>query len=410
MLRLVFYEIRKNYLRRYIVAAFILFVLLDIMMIYKDYQTGISDPSLYFMARNHQTQGMWTFYDRMHEKLDGPLTTDKVNFIVDENKRLGSLTADGTFSREYQADTYTGYLWADFVMINKYFYQPMKYAAFYGSNTAELVKKAEDNIAFFTTYQNSFEKKRNQYIRDHYSAREITVFYDGKLWEGLLKYDFSDLLIILLVLLGVVPIFTREKETKMGSLIMASKQRKLNMIWAKTLSVFIYVLFLAIIFFMINMAEFKILYHLSGASMPLYAIEAYQFTPLNCSVGEFYLLALLFKIAGLFIFGLWLSLLSALFPKVIHPYMVGAVLIVVGVYVSGYLAAAELSKTMMALFSPFTLLKGNELFMNLLGFNVAGLFFLRSTVCLLLQAASAAILLLVIRYRCFVRLRLKSNL
>jgi len=51
--------------------------------------------------------------------------------------------------------------------------------------------------------------------------------------------------------------------------------------------------------------------------MPIYAVEAYQYTPLNCSVGMFYVLQTLLKVVGLFVFATWICLLSALFQRVV---------------------------------------------------------------------------------------------
>jgi len=396
MLRLIYYEIRKNYLRGYILAAIFLFAVLNVCIIYRGYLSGDGLMG-YFMPHSRETKVEWDFYHRMHKKLDGSLTANKARFINDEHERLGSMTADRTYTREQQDGTYTGHVWNDYVMITKYFYEPMKYAASYANQINETLEKAKENIVFYNKYNNSYEQAKNKYIQDHYSGRKISVFYDGKPWELLFKYRFSDLLILLLLLLGLVPIYANEKETRMDDLILSSRRGKSNMSLAKVLSILIYIVFLMLVFSSLNLLVFGALYRLSGVGMPVYAIEAYQYTPISMTIGFFYMLLLMLKMAGFVTIGLWLCLLSAWFQRVLYPYMLGFLLMVSGLYVSGYLASAETGKMLWALISPYTLLKGNELLMELLGMNIGNMFVLRLTVCLLIQLILSVFLYLIIR-------------
>jgi len=90
------------------------------------------------------------------------------------------------------------------------------------------------------------------------------------------------------------------------------------MTFVKVFSIFLYTAFLVIVFSGINFLVCKFLYGLSGIQMPIYAVEAYQYTPLNCSVGMFYVLQTLLKVVGLFVFATWICLLSALFQRVVY--------------------------------------------------------------------------------------------
>jgi len=71
-------------------------------------------------------QKWWQSYQEMYDKVSGKLTADKARFVVSEYRRLDAMVADGTYSREKQEGTYTGYIWGDYVFITKYFYRPMK--------------------------------------------------------------------------------------------------------------------------------------------------------------------------------------------------------------------------------------------------------------------------------------------
>ena len=387
---------RKNYLRIFIIIAFVLFLLVNLSLIYKNYVNGDSGFTGYFMPHSADTVRRWEFYRSMHEKLDGTLTAEKADFIINENKRLESIVSDGAFSREYQPDSYTGYLWGDYVMISKYFYDPMKYIATYSINSDKIVEKAKDNIAFYEKYGNRYEKAKNEFIADHYSGRKITVFYDSKPWELLFDYNFSDLLILLLLLLGLVPMFVNEKETKMSNLILASKNGKINMTLIKVMSALTFVSFLVFAFSCENMLAFTYLYGLNGHAMPLYAIEKYQYSPLACSVLAFYFLMVLLKIIGFFSFGLFIFLLSSLLSRVIYTYMVSSLFLVGGIYASGYMVSVELGKKVLSFLSPVTLLKGNELYSKLLDTNILDNFLLVPYICILMQIITSSIIFLFI--------------
>lgn len=399
MFDLIFFETRKNFARWYIFTVLFAFMIINIFLIYGNYKSG-DGPNGYFLPHSEYTKSRWDFYKNMHEKVDGPLTLDKVRFIIDENKRLENITQDGTFSKEYQKDSYTGYIWGDYTMINTYFYKPIKYVSMYETNIKSVVKKAEENINFYKKYGNNYEVKKNEFIKEHYNSRKIDVFYDGKQWEKLYKYNFSDLLILFLMFLGLVPIYVNEKETKMNGLILSSKNGNFNLKFAKLISAFIYIFELVLIFSFLNFLEFKLLYGLSGGGMPLYAIEMYKYTQLKCSVQLFYIYIVLFKLVGFFAFGLFLCLLSVLFNHVLYPYVIGFTIMVAGIYASGYYASEEFWKTILAILSPFTMLKGNELFVKIYDINFADFFFLRQNLCLLIQIIIIKVLFIFIYILC----------
>ncbi|WP_136479205.1 hypothetical protein EPD62_005960 [Acetivibrio thermocellus] len=385
MIRIVYFEIRKNYLRSYVVIALLSFLLINILIIYKDYLYGPNDLYGYFLPHTAEYQKWWQSYQEMYDKVSGKLTADKARFVVSEYRRLDAMVADGTYSREKQEGTYTGYIWGDYVFITKYFYRPMKYVSTYESAIKQVIENAKANIEFYSQCGNNFDKSKNEFIVKHYSGRKIDVFHNGKFWGLLFEYDFSDLLIVLLLLLGVAPMFVNEKNTNMDKLILSSIKGKFSMTFVKVFSIFLYTAFLVIVFSGINFLVCKFLYGLSGIQMPIYAVEAYQYTPLNCSVGMFYVLQTLLKAVGLFVFATWICLLSALFQRVVYPYAISTLSVVLGIYASGYVASVETSKTIWALMSPFTLLRANKLFNELLGINIRDTFYLRAHVALIVQ-------------------------
>ena len=399
MLRLLYFEIRKNYLKKFVVASFLVFVVIDILSIYDNYINGDYGPFAYFLGHTEENRASLEFYTRMHNKLDGALTKEKADFVAGEDARLESITKDGAYSREYQPDSYTGYLWGDYVSFHTYFFKPMKYMALYAANNRALVEKAVDNIAFYKKYGNNFEASKNEFIVRHYANRNITYFFETRHWEKLLDYELSNFLIFLLMILGLAPIFVNEKETNMHALIVSNTCGRIDLSYIKALSSFIYIAFLVLVFSCINLFTFGLLYGFGGLNLPLYAIEEYQFTPFNGSVLSFYLTIVLLKLIGATSFGMMILLASSLSGRVIFPFVLSMLMFFSGMFLSGYMQSVVFSEIILAIISPFTLLKNNRIFMQLSGMNIGGRFFLISNVCALVQGIISVVLFLVIRKR-----------
>lgn len=409
MLQLLYFEIRKNYLRRFVILAFLAFLIINVLFICYGYKKGDYGASAHFLAHTKENRSTIDFYTQMHNKLDGALTKEKANFVVDENTRLESKIKNGAYSRDYQPDSYTGYLWGDYVSFQTYFFRPVKYMALYATNSRGLVEKAIDNIAFYKKYDNSFEVSKNEFIVKHYSNRSITSFYETKQWEKLFDYEISDFLIFLLLILGLAPLFVNEKETNMHALITSNIYGRISLSYIKAASSLIYITFLVLVFSCTNLLVFGLLYGFNGLGLPQYAIEQYQYTPFSGSVFSFYIMLVLFKLLGAASFSFMLLFVSSLTKRVIFPFIMGMLMFFGGMFLSGYMQSAVFSQVLWAIISPFTLLRGNRLFIQLYGMDTGGRFSTIATLCVLVQGILSVILFMLIRKRFVQNTRIKSK-
>ena len=190
----LYLEARKGILRRYTLIALALFLCLNTVKIIADYHAGEIRP----VAAN--TSGMKTGYDKIYEQIKGPITEETVSFITSEYQRLDGLTADGTYSREPQEGTYSGYIFGDYYLLHSYFYPHMEYSVKYSADMEEVLTQAKENVTFYQESGNTAGVVENDYILHHYTGRAIPEFYLYDGWEALLSYDFSDLLILLLLI------------------------------------------------------------------------------------------------------------------------------------------------------------------------------------------------------------------
>ena len=387
----LYLEARKGILRRYTLIALALFLCLNTVKIIADYHAGEIRP----VAAN--TSGMQAGYDTIYERIKGPITEETVRFLTSEYQRLDALTADGTYSREPQEGTYSGYIFGDYYLLHSYFYPHMEYSVKYSSDMEEILAQAKENMTFYRESGNTAGAAENAYIIHHYAGRTIPAFYLYDGWEALLSYDFSDLLILLLLILAVAPAFTREKENGMTLILSSCKRGRWPLLISKCGAGVIFAWILTILFALLNLLVFGLLCGFEGWGSPLYAIESYQYTPFSGSILLFYGLICGLKAIGFSVTALLLILLSACFQKSLYPCLMGLGLGVVLNYCTGWALSPVWWKQALSCISPFTLTSGSNLLESLSGVSIGGVYLLRLFVVLIVQAVIACLLVIAIR-------------
>ena len=136
----LYLEARKGILRRYTLIALALFLCLNTVKIIADYRAGEIRP----VAAN--TSGMQTGYNTIYERIKGPITEETVRFLTSEYRRLDDLTADGTYSREPQEGTYSGYIFGDYYLLHSYFYPHMEYRVKYSSDMTATITREQPAV------------------------------------------------------------------------------------------------------------------------------------------------------------------------------------------------------------------------------------------------------------------------
>ena len=205
-MKLLYLEARKGILRKSVLIALILFLCLDVLKIGMDYQAGAIREVI------GNTEGMRAGFAELYTKSKGPITNETAGFLAGEFQRLSRTVADETYSHEPQEGTYSGYIFGDYYLIGAYFYTPMSYCVQYSARMEERLRQERDNLDFYQSAGNSFMAAKSSYILRHYANRSVSSFYLMDGWASLLKYDFSDLLILLLLILGIAASFTARRK------------------------------------------------------------------------------------------------------------------------------------------------------------------------------------------------------
>lgn len=386
-MKFLYLEARKGILRCYVLAALLLFLGVNLLKIYGDYRAGEIRP----VAAN--VNGMQEGYSEIYERACGPINEETAGFISSEYKRLVSLTADGTYSRKCQEGTYSGYLFGDFYLFHKYFYPSMEYSVKYPAYMDSILEQAKQNLELYREKGNTADAAKSVYILKHYTGRSIPEFYKYDGWEALLTYDFSDLLILLLLILGIAPVFTREKETGMTLILSSSKRGGWHLLLSKCGSGGLFASVVTVLFSLENFLVFGVLCGFEGMYSPLYAIETYKHTPYTGTILSCYFLCSALKIMGFSIITLVPTLLSACCRKTLYPCLFSLGIGVVFGCLSGWTVTQIWWKEILSLVSPLTLTRGWELLMNLYGASIGGIYVPRLYILFAVQAAVAGLLI-----------------
>lgn len=384
-MRLCYLEARKGILRRFVMAALGFLVCLNLVKIGLDYQAG----EIREVAGNREN--MRQAFMEIYNAAKGDITQETAGFVTQETKRLEELCADGTYSRDYTPGTYCGYLFGDYFLIHKYFYLPMQYCVSYEDSLEPVLERAEDNLEFYTQVGNKGMAAKSAYILEHYAGRSIRAFYLTDGWEHLLSYGFSDLLILLLLLLGVSGSFSRERETDMLRLLQSTRNGKGKLALSKCVSAILYAVCLTVLFAAVNFTVYGILCGFEGLNCPLYAIESYRDTPFSGTILEFYLLATLAKAAAFSQTAVCLSFLSSCFRRTLLPCLMGAGVMVFMEWLGSMAGSFLSARSIAGMLSPLSLTHLSQWMRSLHGFLIGAWFFPQEIIAVLLQLVLTAL-------------------
>jgi len=169
---------------------------------------------------------------------------------------------------------------------------------------------AKRNVEYYASIDNQYMKKVNETILNIYNGRYIKEYYKTDGFYSLFNYDFSSLLVFLLIILYASQIFVSEKDSGMYELIMTTEYSKEGYVLTKLKSFFLYCIFLTVVFYIVDLVSFYECYYLRGFDMPLYVISGFEKTPLNIKIWQYLLLSFFVKLLGYFLVGLICSFVS----------------------------------------------------------------------------------------------------
>ena len=357
-MKILIYEIRKNFIKPYLFVILCLLTVINTVTIYDYYK----ENHVFSTEKTNRSIAFWNLYEG---KFKGRITNEKINALMEIYTPLYQLCAvERTFSTEYDPETYTGYTFGDYRMLDLGFVRPMEYSYMYRSQALEIADKAKENLEFFRTAGNVYQYRSNLKIASLFGGRQITDFYHTEMYENLFRYDFSSFLILLMSILALVPVFVAEKETEMDLILSTSKKGGKETVNAKILSSFLYVIVISVWFYMVDFLAFSYFYGLTGLNNQLYALKDFMLTPLNVKMWGFILLSAAVKIIGLLAVSSIILFLSSIFRRALLPYILSLGTVFLLMLVNEF--------TKVKFINPIELIANREMFKNTDFINILG--------------------------------------
>jgi len=118
-MKILIYEIRKNFIKPYLFVILCLLTVINTVTIYDYYK----ENHVFSTEQTNRSIAFWNLYEG---KFKGRITNEKINALMEIYTPLYQLCAvERTFSTEYDPETYTGYTFGDYRMLDLGFVRPM---------------------------------------------------------------------------------------------------------------------------------------------------------------------------------------------------------------------------------------------------------------------------------------------
>ena len=278
------YEFKKVFFRKLVLVIMAIFVMIDIFKIGLIYQNNFGNEVMMYNAKRTVT-----------DQIKGEITNEKLSFVIQKKHKLDKIIQSEVFSTEYNPNTYSGYQYGDWNIFTE-IYDSLDYAYHYPNLLQNIMNKATENISLYPS--DSYEAMLSQKILNTYQNRRISFYYDTAGYEQYFKYDFSSLLVILLLLLILSPIFAEESELKMNLLILSSPKGKSSLIKSKLSVAVIISAIISLTFSFLDFILFFFIFRLEGANNPLYSIKSFAYTSFCGTIWQYMAISTLMKLFG----------------------------------------------------------------------------------------------------------------
>ncbi len=310
-MKIVYYEMRKSWLK---ISTFIVLVILTVLnFIQADGTCGTNYSKTY----GKRGEAYFTLYNTVC----GEITEEKIAPFRERANWLNNEVSDMVFNSEYRPDLYyTGYIFGDFNLYNVDIAPEISYAVTYPNISDKIAASAAECFHFYKSVGNDYEAEKYAMAYEMYQDRQIPE-YRATYWTNLFfNHEFSSLLCVIMLVLGLANSFTNERESGMLQIICSSGKSKSTTL-AKIASAGVYCLFLSVYFTAADLATANIILGVDGLDMPLYSAKMFQNTPFSFSFAETILMWAAAKFFALFVVALTIIFISKISPNTIVSFV-----------------------------------------------------------------------------------------
>lgn len=363
MARLFRFEWKKSYGRRSVLLVILLFTVLNFANIAYSFR---SDSWL------ADSPGWQKAYWKLYDQLSGPITQESIHKLRQVYDPLAEKMADFTFNRVQDPNSLTGINeYSDYLMMESFYVLPMQIFLEYREKAQRIAENAQENIHLYNRLGNDYESRKNVKIYHLFVDREIDSFAYTEVWDRLSDYTFSSWLALLVCLFAACNAFSQEKEVQMCLLLDTTPNGRKKTAAAKCLSAIAFAVLVTLWFSLVDWLGFAWVYQtFSGCSMPVYALTDFATSPLQCSLGLYFVLCTAMRILGTLVFTLLCCGISSLSSNALYPFLLSAA---IALGCSGVATATQnLYHPCWKAFNPASLLFPKSLFSHTEYWNCCG--------------------------------------
>lgn len=302
-MKLIYFEMRKSWLKLPLMLLLILFILIDIYKINNDFIINDAAAGSEMLIRNSKPE--------LYQSMRGKITQEKIDFIKTNSDTLAKEVESFAFSTEYDESRYTGYVFGDYRLFDGTFKNDFRDIAMYANLSNRIAQQAYENIEFYEAHNNRYEQQKNIMIMNAYQNRSLDSYYLTQGSEIFFDYDFSCLLALFMIVAVFCQSFSREKEQGMHRLIAISAGAESTII-AKCVAASSFSAILSIVFTSVDWITMNSLYNLDGLTQPIYSLNSFEYSPFNTSVIGMMFNMLVIRFVVYFLISLVIMIISSL--------------------------------------------------------------------------------------------------
>lgn len=345
-MKLVFYEIKKVICKKvFFVVLALCFVLNIVIFCYTQNNSEynqFADSDFKLMAENYAKMPLNDARQKLEEaykayqiinlinSANDAQTDEEINSLlksIDEYKEAESklyelaenMSKSGEYDEEHQYFTY--------ILLEQ-----AKYIESYPSFINDMEKRAEDQSAFtIFNNQNDFSYK-NLYKTaedyEHLSNIKLIMGNDIPL-KVIVNYSVTDFFLIAISFLVCVYIFNTEKEAGLYSLVRSSLNGRAKTAIAKLIALVVLIVIIVAVFVINNYFITSYFYGNLDFSRTVQSVSEYRNCIFKLNIGEFCLLNIVNKIAGVLVISIFFALMFVAFSNSFMPYAISIIVLAV---------------------------------------------------------------------------------
>ena len=303
------YEFKKLFERKSLPVIFLLLCALNIFNIAR---------SNYIYNPDTEAGKMEIGRYQLYLNYKGEITQDKIAEIQYGARISEQMVQSGNYDKQYNPDKYySGYAYGE-AMLRIEMNIELDRLLEYSLQTDEISEKAaglSDEYGMSDYYL-----KQNREIVDVYQNRNLNSITNSEGLSKLFEYNFSDILIIILLIIGISHIFTVDKENETDVYLKSSRNGGGISGIAKLIAATEFTFIICAVFFTIDLVTFFIMLRIDGLEQPLYILSDFLFTPLSVSLWQYIILYFAAKFIGMLCIAFSVALIAVFVKKAIPTF------------------------------------------------------------------------------------------